>query len=52
MKKQYINPSMDVINIGMSPLLAGSDPKLGGEYGGGAVLSRENDFDPYWDDEE
>lgn len=51
MKKQYINPEMEVMNIQSQALLAGS-PGKGGEYGGGGVLSRETEFDPYWDDEE
>ncbi len=44
MKKTYINPEMEIYSIdAQQQLLAGSDPQLGGEYGGGTVLS--NDFD-------
>jgi hypothetical protein len=50
MKKQYINPSMEVVKIEARQLLTGSDPKLGGSYGGGTILSRRGRFDE--DDEE
>ena len=44
-KKQYINPSMEVIEINAPQIMAGS-PQLGGEYeGGDPVYSRESDFD-------
>ncbi|MBQ8657357.1 MAG: hypothetical protein IJ527_09980 [Prevotella sp.] len=61
MKKQYINPTMDIVAMKIeSNLMAGSwgggkgseDLKdVGGKVGGGA-LGRENDFDPYWDEED
>ena len=46
MKKIYMSPSMDVIELkNEQMLLAGSTPSLGGEYGGDPVLSPESDFD-------
>ncbi len=42
MKKQYINPEMEVIKVESPQILAGS-PGLGGEFGGGSVLGREFD---------
>ncbi len=46
MKKTYINPAMEIYSINAKQqLLAGSDPNLGGEYGGGTVLSRDKFFD-------
>ncbi len=50
MKKQYINPSMEVVKIEARQLLTASDPMLGGSYGGGTILSRRGRFDE--DDEE
>lgn len=44
MKKKYINPAMEIVKIETQQVIAGS-PSLGGEYGGGGVLSREFDFD-------
>ena len=44
MKKTYINPQLEIVKLSAVQLLAGSDPKLGGEYGGGDVLGREDDF--------
>ncbi len=53
MKKTYINPSMEVIQIATQQMLAASNPNLGGEYGGGVVRGRGNNrgYDD-WDDEE
>ena len=40
MKRQYMHPTMKVVEIKRrQQLLAGSNPKLGGTYGGGAVLA-------------
>ncbi len=47
MKKTYINPNMKVVELKRQKLLSASNPKLGGEYGGGTVLSR--DFDDFED---
>ena len=44
MKKKYINPAMEIVKIETQQVIAGS-LGLGGEYGGGGVLSREFDFD-------
>ena len=44
MKKQYMNPTMEIVKIGTPQLMAGS-PVLGGEYGGGTTLSRDMEFD-------
>jgi hypothetical protein len=45
MKKQYINPSMEVVEIKAQQLLAGS-PQLNGTLGGGdPILGREADYD-------
>ncbi|MBR1545799.1 MAG: hypothetical protein IJ633_03235 [Prevotella sp.] len=44
MKKTYINPEMEIIKIQTPQILAGSDPSLGGDLGGGdPILSREGD---------
>lgn len=44
MKKQYINPSMEVVEIKAQQLLAGS-PQLNGTLDGGdPILGREADF--------
>ena len=44
MKKQYINPSMEVVEIKAQQLLAGS-PQLNGTLDGSdPILSREEDF--------
>ena len=47
MKKTYINPSMDVVEINTPQILAGSDPTLGGNWGStDPVLGREmEDFE-------
>jgi len=53
MKKQYISPSVEVIEMKTQQLLAGSDPTLSGTLGGtDPILSRElegveslNDFE-------
>jgi len=42
MKKKYINPAMEIVKIETQQVIAGS-PDLGGEYGGGGILSREFD---------
>ena len=49
MKKAYINPSMEVVEINTPQILAGSDPNLSGTYGSGdPVLGRELDaFDEF-----
>ena len=51
MKKTYINPTMKVVMLKQrSHLLAGSTPKVGNSYSGGAVLSRgfdDDDFDDF-----
>ena len=45
MKKQYINPSMEVVEIKAQQLLAGS-PGLNGTLGGSdPILGREADYD-------
>ncbi len=42
MKKQYISPSVEVIEMKTQQLLAGSDPTLSGTLGGtDPILSRE-----------
>ncbi len=49
MKKQYINPTMEVVNIRIeNQILAGS--KFGSQYTGGIPESRRGRF--YEDDEE
>ena len=48
MKKQYINPTIEIIDIKMDQhLLAGSTPSLGGNYSGTGsdVLAPEYDFE-------
>ena len=45
MKKQYKNPTMEVVNIEANTQLLAGSPGLGGNYGGGSILSRE--FDDY-----
>jgi hypothetical protein len=45
MKKTYMNPSMEVVEIKAQQLLAGSINTLGGDYNGGGIQSREADFD-------
>ncbi len=51
MKKTYINPTMTVVKLKSRPLLqSGSTPKLGSNYSGGDVLSREfDDFEDFDD---
>ena len=52
MKKQYINPSIEVITIATQKMLATSTESIDtGSYSGGAVFSREMD-DDFFDDEE
>ena len=48
MKKTYINPKMEVVEINHQTLLAGS-PQLGGSYTGGTILAPELSID---DDDE
>lgn len=49
MKKQYINPSMEVVEIKAQHLLAGS-PQLNGTLGGSdPILGREFDFENFED---
>lgn len=48
MKKQYINPVVEIIKVKMSQLMAGS-PDLGGDYNGGEILSRDN-ADDLWEE--
>ena len=51
MKKTYMNPKMDVIEIkGHQMLLAGSTPELGGTYGGGTILAPELTLDDDFDE--
>jgi len=47
MKKTYISPSVEVVEINTPQLLAGSDPTLGGNWGStDPVLGREmEDFE-------
>lgn len=46
MKKIYMSPSMDVIELkNEQMLLAGSTPSLGSEYSGGDILAPESNFD-------
>ena len=50
MKKTYINPKMEVVEINHQTLLTVSDPGLGGNYGGGTILAPgqsidDDDFD-------
>ena len=45
MKKQYIEPNIEVVEIEVHQLLAGSKPDLGGEYGGGEILAPEFNID-------
>ncbi|MBR4920818.1 MAG: hypothetical protein IKZ62_05820 [Prevotella sp.] len=44
MKKKYMNPTTEVIKIEPHKIMAGSPGLNGGEYPGGIILSRENDF--------
>ncbi len=48
MKKTYISPSMEVIKIASQTQMMAGSPGLGGNYGGGEVLSREYDDDFDW----
>ena len=42
MKKKYINPTIEIIDINMDQqLLAGSTPSLGGDYSSGDILAPE-----------
>ena len=46
MKKKYINPTMEVVDIKANTQLLAGSPGLGGNYGGGGILSRDvDDFD-------
>ena len=49
MKKTYMNPSMEVVEIKAQQLLAGSINTsintLGGDYNGGGIQSRELEFE-------
>ena len=45
MKKTYMNPSMEVVEIKAPQLLAGSINTLGGDYNGGGIQSRELEFE-------
>jgi hypothetical protein len=45
MKKQYINPSMEVVEIKAQQLLAGSPQLNGTLVGGDPILGREADYD-------
>ena len=47
MKKKYFSPELQVVKIATQQMLA-SSPGLGGNYGGGEVLSREYDDDMDW----
>ena len=48
MKKTYINPAMEIVKIASRSQMLTTSPGLGGTYGGGEILSREND----WDDDD
>ena len=50
MKKTYIIPTLKVVKIQTTTILAGS-PGLTGTYNGGTVLSRQ-DADSDWNEEE
>ena len=42
MKKTYLKPEMEIVEINVNQqILAGSDPVLGGNYGGGTILAPE-----------
>ena len=46
MKKIYFAPQIEVVEIEKNvQLLAGSNPQLGGEYGGGTILAPELELD-------
>ena len=45
MKKTYINPKMEVVEMNHQTLLAGSTPGLGGKYTGGDILAPEQSID-------
>lgn len=46
MKKTYINPTIEIVKVPATQLLAGSDPKLGSSFQSGeTVLSRSIDID-------
>lgn len=52
MKKQYINPNIEVITIATQKMLAASTENMNtGSYSGGAVFSREMDDDDFFDEE-
>ena len=42
MKKIYMSPAMDVIELKKQTLLAGSTPGLGGDYSGGDPVLAPN----------
>ena len=48
MKKQYIYPKMEVVDLKITQQIMAGSPKLGGTYSGGTVLAPEMD----WDDDE
>jgi hypothetical protein len=50
MKKTYMIPTLQVVKIQPSRILAGS-PELTGTYTGGTVLSRESKFSESADDD-
>ena len=57
MKKIYLKPEMQVINIKTPQLLTASAPGLGGKYSGGVVRSRGmrgdyGDLDDDYEDED
>lgn len=46
MKKEYVKPTMDVVEIKGSMLLAGSLPVNDDTVGSGDILSPEEELDP------
>lgn len=51
MKKTYCNPTLKVVKIQTTQILAGS-PQLTGTYNGGTILSREARFSDFDEEEE
>ena len=45
MKKTYINPTIEIIEVKMHQQMLAGSPGLGGEYGGGTPESREDGYD-------
>ena len=41
MKKEYINPQLEVVKLVSTPLLQDASPNAGGVFGGTEVLSSE-----------